>query len=82
MERRNITVSLPSDLLRRIKIMAVNRDTSVSALLADALMELLRREEAYEEARLGHLELLARSPDLGTAGVLGVPREARHERTV
>jgi metal-responsive CopG/Arc/MetJ family transcriptional regulator len=82
MQRRNITVSLPSDLLRRIKIMAVQRDTSVSALLTDALTELVLREDAYEEAHLRHLELLADPPDLGTAGDLRVSREALHERTI
>jgi hypothetical protein len=82
MERRNITLSLPSDVLRRVKIMAVNKDTSVSALLTDTLIELVRREDAYEEARAQHLDLLRTAPDLGTQGSFGVPREALHERRV
>lgn len=82
MERRNITLSLPSDLLRRIKIMAVNRDMSVSALLTESLVELVRREDAYVDARAQHLDMLRSAPDLGTQGRLGVSREALHERRI
>lgn len=80
MERRNITLSLPSELLRRIKVMAVNKDMSVSALLTESLIELVRREDAYIEARAQHLDMLRNAPELGTQGKFGVSREALHER--
>jgi len=67
-------------MLRRIKVMAVNRDTSVSALLAKTLEDMIRREDAYVEAREQHLELLREAPDLGTQGDYRVAREALHDR--
>jgi hypothetical protein len=36
-ENQNITLSLPRELLRQIKRLAVDRDTSVSALMLEAL---------------------------------------------
>ena len=43
METRNITLSLPEDLLREAKVLVARRGTSVSALLAGALSELVER---------------------------------------
>lgn len=60
--------------------MAVHRDTSVSALLTETLAEMVRREDAYLQARAQHLDLLRNAPDLGTLGSFGVSREALHER--
>lgn len=40
MSTRNITLSLPDDLIRRAKVLAAERDTSVSALVAELLQQL------------------------------------------
>ncbi len=37
MGKQNITLSLPKDLLRRVKILAARQDTSVSALMEHLL---------------------------------------------
>ena len=44
MSNRNITLSLPDELVRRAEVVAAERDTSVSALVA-AYLEGLTREE-------------------------------------
>ncbi|NLU50193.1 MAG: CopG family transcriptional regulator [Syntrophomonadaceae bacterium] len=80
MEYQNITLSLPKDVLKRVKHLAVERDTSVSALLANFLEEILQKEEAYQKARLHHLTMLEGNLDLGTNGRITWNREALHER--
>lgn len=41
MARNNITLSLPDELIRRAKMLAAQRETSVSALVAGLLTELM-----------------------------------------
>jgi hypothetical protein len=63
--KANITLKLDSDLLREVRILAAEEGTSVSALLADHLGELVRNRKAYDRARRGALERLRRGFDLG-----------------
>jgi predicted transcriptional regulator len=49
-ETQNITLSLPRALLRKAKVVAAKRDTSVSALLAASLSQLVQEDDAYEAA--------------------------------
>lgn len=79
-EVQNITLAIPKELLRKAKILAAERRTSISALLARALQELVQREETYDRARQRHLTLLEQGFDLGTAGTPGWQREGLHER--
>ena len=51
MANRNITLSLPEDLLKQARIIAAECDTSVSRLVADALKEIVERRTGYEQAR-------------------------------
>ncbi len=45
---RNITLTLPAELVRQAKVIAAKSDTSVSALVADYLRSLAQREDDYE----------------------------------
>ncbi len=65
-ETRNITLALPRSLLRKVKILAAERETSVSRLLAETLEEVVTRNDAYEKAREQARRLLRNPPDLGT----------------
>jgi hypothetical protein len=79
-EYQNITLSLPKDTtLRRVKHVAIEQNTSVSAVLAKVLEDLLQKEEAYQKARTRHLAVLE-SLDLGTQGVISWERMDIHER--
>jgi len=77
---RNVTLALPEDLLRRMKILAAKRDTSISALLTATLSELADREEGYAEARDAMLADLAQGYHLGTQGAIAWSRDSLHER--
>lgn len=80
MERQNITLALPKEVLLKVKLMSVRRGTSVSALLTETLQRLVEHEDAYAHARQRHLEWLGGGADLGTGGQNSVGRDELHER--
>ena len=80
MASQNITLSLPKDVLQRVKILAVQRQTSVSRLLTEKLEELVDRDDAYRRARGRHLRRMKHLPDLGTRGRSTWTRDDLHER--
>jgi hypothetical protein len=48
---KNVTISLPSEVYRRARIKAAERDTSVSALVRDFLLRLGEEESSDFERR-------------------------------
>ena len=48
-ESRNITFHLPADLIRRAKVRAAERDTSLNTLVREALVQVLDRSDEYRE---------------------------------
>ncbi|MDA8097039.1 MAG: CopG family transcriptional regulator [Clostridia bacterium] len=80
MEYQNITLSLPKEILRGVKHLAIEEQTSVSGLLTRVLEELVRREDAFERARQRHLALLDKGLNLGTNGRVSWRREDLYER--
>ena len=51
MPRTNLTLQLDEDVIRRARVVAAKRGTSVSALTAQTLLEIVRSDERYEESR-------------------------------
>jgi predicted transcriptional regulator len=80
METQNLTLSLPKETLRRVKVIAAQRETSVSRLVTRALEALVEDEDRYLRARQRHLRWLEQAADLGTGGAIGTRREELHER--
>jgi len=77
---QNITLRLPTDLLKRVKRLAAERETSISALLVEALADTDARRRAYEAARHRALIALRHPRDLGTQGKITWTRDELHER--
>jgi hypothetical protein len=77
---RNVTLALPEELLRRLKILAARQDTSISALLTATLSDLADQEEGYAEARDAMIGDMERGYDLGTRGRISWTRDSLHER--
>lgn len=77
---QNITLAIPKDILRKAKILAVEKNTSLSGLLTQTLKELVERQEAYDQARHRNLALMERGLELGTHGKTQWTREELHER--
>lgn len=80
METQNITLALPKDILLKVKLIAVQRQTSVSHLLTQALTRLVKQEEAYSHAQKRYLRSLDNPVDLGTRGKLKTNRDDLHGR--
>lgn len=74
MKTRNVTLALPEDVLRRIKIAAARRDTSISAMLTQALRQIADEEDEYAEAQRLMLADLKKGYRLGTHGKVGWTR--------
>lgn len=78
MSSRNVTLTLPSDLVKRAKVAAASRDTSLSSLVADFL-ERLTRDDDYEDLWRREQELM----NAGLAmrvGNIGWTRDDLHDR--
>lgn len=80
MERQNITLSLPRDLLISARHLAVERGTSLSGMLAEYLREVVDRDRARRRAQQRLEARLAEGFDLGTRGAAGWTRDELHER--
>jgi hypothetical protein len=76
--KQNVTVSLNQQTLRKAKILAAKRGTSISGLLAQQIEDLVGEEDAYERAERHALALLEKGFRLG--GVIQVSRDELHER--
>lgn len=49
--KTNITLKLDSDLLREARVLAAQDGTSISALLAGQLQQVVRERTGYDQAR-------------------------------
>lgn len=79
-EHQNITLSVPREVLRRVKRLAADRDTSVSALMTEALARLADEDRRYSAARKRALAAMTSAPSLGTRGRRTWTRDQLHER--
>ncbi|HEY3973581.1 MAG TPA: hypothetical protein VGM18_11285 [Candidatus Sulfotelmatobacter sp.] len=78
MPKQNLTVSLPQQTIRKAKILAARRGSSISGLLAEQIEILVGEDEAYERAQRQATAFLEQGFHLG--GVIRGTREERHER--
>jgi hypothetical protein len=76
--KQNLTISLDRQTIRKAKILAARRDTSISELLARELEILVGEEEAYERAERQAVALLDEGFHLGGAALAS--RAKLHER--
>jgi hypothetical protein len=66
MAKVNLTLQLDEDVIRRARIVAAKRGTSVSGLVARELDGLVERDARYEDASRRAMELLARATPRGS----------------
>jgi predicted transcriptional regulator len=76
--KRNITLKLDHDLLRKARILAAEADTSISALLAQQLEKTVAEREGYEQARRQALAAIGKGLNLGFTPPRS--RDELHER--
>ena len=75
--KQNLTVQLDRETIRKAKILAARRGTSVSGFIAAQIGESVKADDAYELARRTALDFLERGFHLG-GGRLN--RDELHER--
>ena len=65
MPKANLTIQLDREVIRRARIVAAHRGTSVSGLVAQELDALVAHHERYEEARRRALEFMTKAKGRG-----------------
>ena len=76
--KQNVTISLSRQVLKKAKVLAARRETSISGLLAQEIEFLVGDEEAYERAERQAMALLDKGFHLGR--VIRAGRDELHER--
>ena len=80
-EKQNVTLALPKRLLRRVKVAAAERDTSMSAIITRLLEDFVSEsDDEYERAMREELARMKKGYKLGTGGERTWTREDLHER--
>jgi predicted transcriptional regulator len=77
--QQNLTVRLDDATIRKAKVLAAKRSTSISRLVGEEIDRLVREDEAYEQARVEALDELESARDLGSGGRLP-PRVDSYDR--
>lgn len=80
MDRQNVTLSLPKNLVRQAKSAALRRHKSLSEFMRESLEEKVSEASNYKKAMDRQKKLMQTGFDLGTGGVLAISREDLHER--
>lgn len=62
---QNLTLKLPADTIRKAKIVAAQRGTSISALVADKIEEFVGEDAEYQAAKRRAFEWLKQGWHLG-----------------
>jgi hypothetical protein len=76
--KQNVTISLSRQTVRKAKVLAARRATSISGLLAEQIELLVGEDEAYERAERQATTLLDQGFHLG--GLIRSSRDDLHER--
>ncbi len=80
MTTQTVTLSLSDRIMQQAEAIAARRHITVARLLAEAIEELIERENRYARARARQLAQLRKPANLGTGGCRTATREALHER--
>jgi hypothetical protein len=76
--KQNITLSIDEQLLRKAKVFAAQRGTSISGLLTQELQHLIEAQEAYEQSEKKAISLLDQRFNLGGQKI--TDRSMLHDR--
>ncbi|MGA9639938.1 MAG: hypothetical protein WBQ72_00945 [Terriglobales bacterium] len=76
--KQNVTISLSRQLLKKAKILAARRETSISGLLAQEIEFLVGDQETYDRAERQARAILDKGFHMG--GIIRAGRDELHER--
>ena len=76
--KQNITLSIDKELLKKAKLVAAKKETSVTKLLTEQLAKIVSEDDQYDLAKKRALAILRKGFHLG--GRIVAKREELHER--
>lgn len=76
--KQNVTIAIEKDLVKKARIIAARRETSLSRMLTEELNRLVGDDERYVSAKRKALAQLRQGLSLG--GSIAATREQWHER--
>jgi len=77
--KRNITLSLPIELIQQLKILAAQRDTSISALLTEQAQLIVDAPDERAQATARLIELMENAQSYGVVGTSKWSREDAYD---
>ena len=77
--KQNITLRLGKELIRRARVAAAKKDTSISNMLSEEFARVVNEAERYEQAKKSALADLDVGLHFG-GNLSGASREELHER--
>jgi plasmid stability protein len=80
MENRNLTVSLPEPLIRKLRVCAATRNQSMTAVVKEAIERTVDENDEAKKAAKRLIERLRNSPDRGIGGKITWTRDEIYDR--
>ena len=80
MEKQNITLSLPKEVLRKGKIMAAQKGISLNALIRDLLQATAEDQKEYQASANRQIKWMREGLSLGTKGKISWKRDKLYQR--
>ncbi len=77
-EKQNLTISLSPQLIKKARLLAVRRSTSISGLVAEQIETLVNEDDAYGRAAASAIARMKRGYHLGGGPMAS--RDELHER--
>lgn len=76
--KQNITLSIEKEIIKKGKILAAQKDTSISRMLSDHLRGIIEHEDRYTTAKRSAIQMMRKGFSLG--GRITWKREDLYER--
>jgi hypothetical protein len=76
--KQNITLSIDKEIIKSARVLAAQRQTSISRMLSEELQKLIEDSIEYERSKKKALHYIDKGFHLG--GEITVSREELHER--
>jgi hypothetical protein len=76
--KQNVTLSIEKDILKKGRVIAARRETSISRMISGVLKDIVENDDRYEAAKRNALQLLKRGIRLG--GKITWKREELYDR--
>jgi hypothetical protein len=76
--KQNITLSIDKEIIKNARVLAAQRQTSISSMLSEELQKLIEDSREYERSKKQALTVIAKGFHMG--GKIAASREELHER--